>query len=61
MKPTECGGAMEGCRELIAAWAIGGVGTCYNPNAGYLIGANKGLKYAVMQVRYYCKRFFAKR
>jgi hypothetical protein len=58
MKPMECGGTMDGCRELIAGWSIGGIGTCQNQNAGYLIGANKGLKYAVMQVRDYCKHLF---
>ncbi|XP_060580835.1 DBH-like monooxygenase protein 2 isoform X1 [Ruditapes philippinarum] len=49
MTPVECGGTMDGCRELIAVWSIGGIGTCQNQNAGYLVGANKGLKYAVMQ------------
>lgn len=50
MQPTECGGSMDGCRELIAAWTAGGGGDCLDRNMGFLIGANKGLKYAVMQV-----------
>jgi hypothetical protein len=58
MTPVECGGTMDGCRELIAVWSIGGIGTCQNQNAGYLVGANKGLKYAVMQVCNYCKHVF---
>ena len=50
MKPLECGEAMRGCREMIAAWSIGRKGMCQNRDAGCLIGANKGIKYAVMQV-----------
>ncbi|XP_053380180.1 DBH-like monooxygenase protein 1 homolog [Mercenaria mercenaria] len=48
-EPVECGGTMGGCRELIAAWGAGGTGNCLDRNMGFLIGANKGLKYGVMQ------------
>ncbi|XP_045188021.1 uncharacterized protein LOC123545778 [Mercenaria mercenaria] len=49
MEPEECGAIMGGCRELIAAWSAGGIGQCLDKNMGFLVGADKGLKYAVMQ------------
>lgn len=47
----ECGGNMEICTEVIGLWGVGFYGNCMNENMGFLIGGEKGFRYAVMEVR----------
>lgn len=50
MQPTECGDEMDGCRSIMALWAAGGGGSCYDEQMGVLVGGARGFRYAVMQV-----------
>ena len=41
------------CSEMLAGWAVGMTGQCYNPQAGFLMGKN-GPKVVSMQVKAQC-------